>query len=52
MFSGSVSTCIPLTFVIDSEGEVGYQHGNYEPGDEKVLAEAIEGILHQEKGSQ
>jgi len=45
MFSGSVSTCIPLTFVIDSEGEVGYQHGNYEPGDEQALAEAIQSTL-------
>jgi len=38
-------TGIPLTFVIDRDGKVAYQHGNYEPGDEKALADAIQRTL-------
>jgi len=38
-------TGIPLTFVIGRDGKVAYQHGNYEPGDEQALAEAIQSTL-------
>jgi thiol-disulfide isomerase/thioredoxin len=35
---------IPLTFVIDRNGDIVYQHGNFRPGDEDGLAAAIAGL--------
>lgn len=35
---------IPLTLVIDRNGDIVYQHGNFRPGDEDGLAAEIAGL--------
>jgi peroxiredoxin len=38
-------TTIPLTLLINRDGEIVYQHLGYIPGDEDKLAQAIEALL-------